>query len=198
MSNYGPPPPSDPNQPYGQPDPYGAPPNPYGGQPGYAQPGPPAAYAHWGKRVGAFLIDMILTSIAAIPLWIGYAMMFAGAETTTTADGTVMFENNDIGAGPLLLILLGFITYIGFFIWNTVLKQGKTGYSIGKGVLGIKLIGERTGQPIGGGMAFVRQLAHIVDGIPCYIGYLWPLWDAKRQTFADKIVSTVVIEQPKG
>jgi hypothetical protein len=26
-----------------------------------------------------------------------------------------------------------------------------------------------------------------------YLGYLWPLWDAKRQTFADKICSTVVL-----
>ena len=47
-------------------------------------------------------------------------------------------------------------------------------------------------------MAFVRQLAHILDGIPCYIGYLWPLWDAKRQTFADKVIGTYVIDQPKS
>jgi hypothetical protein len=26
-----------------------------------------------------------------------------------------------------------------------------------------------------------------------YLGYLWPLWDAKRQTFADEICSTVVL-----
>ncbi|GAB2774369.1 hypothetical protein GCM10027020_29370 [Nocardioides salsibiostraticola] len=190
MSEYGPPPP-DPNQPnpYGQPEPYG--------QPGYAYSGAPANYAHWGKRVGALIIDVVLTMVAAIPLWIGYALIFAGAETTTT-DGTVMIENNDIGAAPILLIVLGFATYFGFFIWNTVLKQGKTGYSIGKGVLGIKLIGMQTGQPIGGGMTFVRQLAHIVDSLPCYLGYLWPLWDDKNQTFADKIVSTVVIDQPKG
>jgi len=32
-----------------------------------------------------------------------------------------------------------------------------------------------------------------LDGLPCYLGYLWPLWDSKRQTFADKIVGTVVV-----
>jgi hypothetical protein len=41
-------------------------------------------------------------------------------------------------------------------------------------------------------MAFVRDLAHIVDSLACYLGWLWPLWDAKRQTFADKLVKTVV------
>ena len=44
-------------------------------------------------------------------------------------------------------------------------------------------------------MAFVRDLAHIVDSVICYIGYLFPLWDARRQTFADKIMSTVVLSE---
>jgi hypothetical protein len=48
------------------------------------------------------------------------------------------------------------------------------------------------GQPLGVGMCFVRELAHIIDSIPCYIGYLWPIWDPRRQTFADKLCSTVV------
>ena len=50
---------------------------------------------------------------------------------------------------------------------------------------------------LGGGMAFVRQIAHILDSLPCNLGYLWPLWDQKRQTFADKVLSTVVLDQPK-
>jgi len=48
-----------------------------------------------------------------------------------------------------------------------------------------------TGRPIGG-MAFVRDLTHILDSLACYLGWLWPLWDAKRQTFADKLIKTVV------
>jgi uncharacterized RDD family membrane protein YckC len=63
--------------------------------------------------------------------------------------------------------------------------------------MGIKLVDERTGQPIGPGMSFVRDLAHTLDGF-FYLGYLWPLWDDKRQTFADKILSTVVVEAPKS
>ena len=49
---------------------------------------------------------------------------------------------------------------------------------------------QQTGRPIGGGLAFGRELAHVLDGF-FYIGYLWPLWDAKRQTFADKVCGTV-------
>ena len=39
----------------------------------------------------------------------------------------------------------------------------------------------------------MRQLAHIVDAIICYIGFLFPLWDDKRQTLADKIMTTVCV-----
>lgn len=206
MSDYGTTP-QDPTQP----NPYGQPqqPNPYGQQPAYGEPaaygqptyGAPAAmpaggYASWFKRVGAYLVDGILGALAGFPLWIGYGILIAGAETTTNADGTTTTSFSG-GPAATILIFVGVVTSLAFWIWNTCIRQGRTGYSIGKGVLGIKLISEQTGQPMGGGMSFVRQLAHIVDSLPCDIGYLWPLWDSKRQTFADKIMKTVVIVQPQ-
>ena len=60
-------------------------------------------------------------------------------------------------------------------------------------------MGEATGQPIGFTNGVIRQLAHIVDSIICYIGYLFPLWDGKRQTLADKIMTTVCLPTtPQG
>ena len=50
---------------------------------------------------------------------------------------------------------------------------------------------------MGAGLCFVRQLAHIVDSLVCYLGWLWPLWDSRRQTLADKIMATVVVVQPQ-
>ncbi|WP_372729700.1 RDD family protein [Nocardioides sp.] len=200
MSDSGyPPPPNDPQQPnpygqsQGQPNPYGAPPpqpgaNPYGSTDPYAQAAygavAPGGYAHWGKRVGSYLIDYLLVMVGYIPALIG------GAISGSQPDGTSM-------AGTLLS-LIGFGLAIAIFVWNTCLQAGRTGYSVGKGVMGIKLINEGTQQPIGAGMAFLRALLHILDSLPCYLGFLWPLWDAKRQTFADKIISSVVINQPKG
>ena len=78
-------------------------------------------------------------------------------------------------------------------IWNYGYRQGTTGSSIGKSVLKFKVVSEKTWQPIGFGMSIVRQIAHIVDSLVCYIGYLFPLWDAKRQTLADKIMTTVCV-----
>jgi uncharacterized RDD family membrane protein YckC len=81
----------------------------------------------------------------------------------------------------------------GLLLWNFCYRQGKTGQSIGKSVLKFKVISEKTWQPIGFWLSFLRQIAHYVDQFICYIGYLFPLWDDKRQTLADKIMSTVCV-----
>jgi len=97
------------------------------------------------------------------------------------------------GAVGVIFGLLAAAGFVAFQLWNTVFKQGSTGQSLGKEVAKTRLIDEQTGQPLGAGMTFVRQLAHFVDGAICYIGYLFPLWDQKRQTLADKIMHSVVV-----
>ncbi len=82
---------------------------------------------------------------------------------------------------------------LGWTAYNRWYMGGTTGQSLGKKVLNLRLVSEDTGQPIGMLMAFVRDLCHIIDAVICYVGFLFPLWDAKRQTLADKIITTVVI-----
>jgi uncharacterized RDD family membrane protein YckC len=164
---------------------YGPPPPAYGGTPpghGYAQVEPPGWYmghklANWPQRVGAFLIDYL---VIVVPIGIAIALVSPGRNEQQSTGGALV-------AG--LLYLIG----LGVWIYNRWFMAGRTGQSWGKQALGIKLLRMDNGQPIGGGLAFARDITHIIDGLPCYIGYLWPIWDNRRQTFADKIVSTVVI-----
>jgi uncharacterized RDD family membrane protein YckC len=171
--------------PYGAQPPYGAPQQPYGGQPYGSMPPPPPAYpmpagsgsyATWIQRVGASLIDGLITlpfSILAV----------------------VLGRGTDDNGLPTLNALYWIFLLLGFIVagYNRWFLTGKTGQSWGKKALSIRLISEENGQPIGAGMAFVRDLAHIVDGIICYVGFLFPLWDAKKQTLADKIMKTLVV-----
>ncbi|WP_033325366.1 RDD family protein [Streptomyces yerevanensis] len=196
----------DPNNPYGQQPPQGGQ-QPYGypqqpqGQPGYGYPqqapqgvppqqgygypqqpggqypqqqmyGGTPPYAAWGSRVLATLVDSLILLVAYLPLLITAFM----GETAAV-----------IGS------LITFVAIIGAAVW-LVVQEGKTGQTIGKRTMGIRLLRESDGQPLGVGMAFVRRLAHFLDGAACYIGYLWPLWDDKKQTFADKVCSTVVVK----
>lgn len=135
-------------------------------------------YANWIQRVGAYLIDAIP---AAILGGIGYAI----AGPKVNADGTVE------GASALYYVFI--LLAIAFQVYNRWILGGQ-GASIGKKALGLRLIKEETGQPIGAGLAFLRDLAHVVDAIICYIGFLFPIWDAKKQTIADKIVKTLVVK----
>jgi uncharacterized RDD family membrane protein YckC len=71
--------------------------------------------------------------------------------------------------------------------------EGTTGQTPGKKVLGLRTLKYADGSLLGVGTGILRRFLHILDAISCFVGYLWPLWDEKRQTFADKIVSSVVV-----
>ena len=74
-------------------------------------------------------------------------------------------------------------------------RLGKTGQTWGRRIVGIKVIGETTGEPIGFGRALGRQLfAAFISGQIFYLGYLWMLWDDKKQTWHDKVVSSIVVK----
>lgn len=144
-------------------------------------PATPASgqYANWFIRVIGYLIDDIAISI---PVWIGVII----ARTTTRDDGSMS------GIGVTFYIIFGLISF-GLWIYNRCIRSGRTGKSWGRQVMGTKLISLETGRPIGAGRAFLRDICHIIDTIICYIGWLFPIWDAKRQTIADKIMNTVVV-----
>lgn len=125
-----------------------------------------------------------------------FLVSVANNSTTDPVTGEFVTTSEAFSGTAPALVLIGIVTGPTFFVWDTCLKVGRTGYTVGKGILGIRLIGEATGQPIGAGMALSRSIAHILDSLPCYLGYFWPLWDAKRQTFADKVTSTTVIDSP--
>jgi uncharacterized RDD family membrane protein YckC len=97
-----------------------------------------------------------------------------------------------VGKDNGAIAAIGGIAILAIAIWQLIM-EGRTGQTIGKKALGIRLVKEATGQPIGVGMAFVRRIAHFLDSLACYLGWLWPAWDAKRQTFADKVCGTIVI-----
>jgi len=180
---------------YGTPA-YGAPtlsPPTYGspayGSPAFSYPGYFVGFgvihASWSQRVGAYLLD----SLALLPYLLGAIIGAMAPPTTTYADGIPVNQPNL--AGSLAFVLGAFVSF-GLWGWNRWVRGGRTGQSWGKKALGLTMQRDGTGEPLGIWMAFVRDVAHYVDGF-FYLGYLWPLWDGKRQTFSDKLTKTVVV-----
>jgi uncharacterized RDD family membrane protein YckC len=129
-----------------------------------AEPPAPESLAGFGARTISFAIDYVA------PLTVLNLLLSLGVTTGST--------------------IVGCLTLLGFAIWNSGYLQGTTGQSLGRRAAKTKLVNAETGRLTGFGPAVVRQICH---GLEFGIGYLWPLWDGKRQTFADKIVRTVVI-----
>lgn len=190
----------------------GYPPPPPGGQ--YQQPQaaggyppPPAAagpalpteaYTPWLTRVLAYLIDYVPY---AIIVSIGYALLLGTRETACITD-TSEYDLGEFCAtgastlGQVSVALAGIVAF-AYVIWNLGYRQGTTGSSIGKSIMKFKIVGEKTGQPIGFGMSIVRELLYFVAaglcGIVWIVAVLFPLWDSKRQTLIDKIISTIAL-----
>jgi hypothetical protein len=59
--------------------------------------------------------------------------------------------------------------------------------------MGIHLFFLDTTSTVGPLRAFLRDLAHLLDTLPCFLGWFWPIWDGRRQTFADKLAHTAVL-----
>ncbi len=170
---------------YGVPPQYGHQQQPYGMYPPAGMPGMPGQgmppLAHWGERVGAWLLDLM---IIVAPMYALGLIDIVRSDDPATAD-----------PGPFFAAGVAYFLVMGFY---QLYREGRYGQTTGKKVLRISVRRQADGTTLGFGMAFVRKLAHIVDGLPCYLGWLWPLWDVRRQTFADKMCSTVVIKVPKG
>nr|WP_102145202.1 RDD family protein [Mycobacterium sp. QGD 101] len=98
----------------------------------------------------------------------------------------------------LILALACYPLALAFCVWNWGYRQGRTGSSVGKSVLKFKVVGEKTWEPIGFENSLVRQVVHFFIDTAFYIGFLWPLWDSKRQTFADKIMDTVCVPSDRA
>jgi uncharacterized RDD family membrane protein YckC len=155
-------------------------------------------YASWGRRVLGYLVDSFVGAVASIPLVMGWWMVVHDIEWKYDVNGNEVIDqaSTDVSNAAIGFLVLGGLISLAFNIYNTIIRQGRTGYSFGKTVVGIRLVKVSTGRPMGAGLCFVRQLAHYIDSLICYLGWLWPLWDAKNQTIADKIMATVVVIQP--
>jgi uncharacterized RDD family membrane protein YckC len=119
--------------------------------------------ADTGKRFLAYLIDVV---IILVPLFILIAI------------------------APGLGRLVGFVAGLAYFVYFDGSPSGQT---VGKHVMGIRVVDFQTGGSLDYGKAFVRAVGRIVAGFLCGLGYFWAIWDPQHQGWHDKIAGTVVV-----
>ncbi|MEV5884027.1 RDD family protein [Streptomyces sp. NPDC052020] len=180
-----------------------------GGQPGYGYPqqpgypgGPGPRVASMGRRLGARLIDGVIIGIVYIVLLIaGVAGSFGAAQDCDVNSPAYESCVDDAAAdmmGPLtaVFLILGIASLL--YEW---LMVGLVGATLGKMLLGMRVVKADTGQKTGLGSSFIRWIIPIVGSLACGIGqllvYLSPFWDksGRQQGWHDKAASTMVVQR---
>lgn len=150
-------------------------------------------YASWISRVFASILDGFVVPLppGVILAGIGAVIAFSGSEVTTYDDGSVSAEGgNPVG---VIVLVVGILAIFLIEVWNLVFRQGNTGQTLGKKWLGISVIRESDGVPLGPVMALLRWIMMAILGGACFLNYLWPLWDSKHQCWHDMVVRSVVV-----
>jgi uncharacterized RDD family membrane protein YckC len=190
-----------------------APPPPYGGAPAYSTyppSAPPwqtmapvpgvrlasfgAPLARWWQRVGSMVLDIL---IVGVPLLIVNAVVtsaFGTVRTVKLFNGTYATERTIQGPAHVVILI---VTAAIVGLYFAVLNGTRTGQTIGNRAPDIAVRDVATGQVIGFKRAllrwFIRFVLYSALLLPGLLNDLFPLWDSRNQTIADKAARSVVI-----
>lgn len=140
-------------------------PVPGGPPPAYAgAQGPSGPRANFGQRLVGAIIDGLILGV------IGYVL-------------GLIFQSTVVG-------WINFVIGIAYYVY---LEASPSGQTLGKRAMSIRVIAFDTGGQLDYGRAAIRYFARILSTIPCLLGYFWMLWDKERQTWHDKLSTSVVV-----
>jgi uncharacterized RDD family membrane protein YckC len=161
-----------------------------------------AQYAGWGTRFLAAIIDGIIIGVVYFVLSFAVGLAIPGP-AAPSADA---LQSDPNAASNYLVAATGHATTVLAIVVPLVLIVGivyyaymwsRSGQTLGQKLLHIKVT-RQDGQllSLGGGiLRYIVGMAildNIVFGLP--IGWLWPLWDGKKQAWHDKIAGSIVVK----
>jgi uncharacterized RDD family membrane protein YckC len=125
-------------------------------------------------RIGAFMLDMIATMIF---------LLF------------VTFVVSNFSSYPEIISKISNIFLLVFFISNFLIFPCVKGQTIGKWLIGIRIISsDQTKAKIS--QILIRHiLGYFLALFPFALGLLWIIWDPKQQGWHDKLAKTLVIKK---
>jgi uncharacterized RDD family membrane protein YckC/ribosomal protein S27AE len=100
------------------------------------------------RRVFAWIVDVVLFRLAMIPIGAGIV--------------AVLPDN-----APRLIVMLCVIPFLLIFC----MKDGFTGYSPGKALMGVQVVDARTGRPISFAPSFLRNLPLLIPLMPLIVAF---------------------------
>ena len=127
--------------------------------------------ALWWRRVASYLLRIVLPASLLSQLMV--SIVFGRSSPDGFAQSWI-----DCASAAVACIISA---------WST-----RNGQSWAHRLLKVQVCDQDSNLPISGLRMGVREIAHLADFASLLIGFLWPLWDGRGQTFADKIMGTTV------
>jgi uncharacterized RDD family membrane protein YckC len=143
--------------------------------------GPPVALeVHvTGRRILATIVDAIVFSVI---FWV-LALLFG---STSAEGGSVAFSLGSLGSLIYLVVIFAYYT----------LLEGYLGQTLGKMLLGIKVVREDNGGVPGLGAAAIRTVLRIIGGILFYlVAFISVLATQKNRRLGDMAANTLVVRK---
>ena len=159
---------------------------------------PQAAYADMGRRVIAFVIDLIIISIPLTAVFAAFSTGFGTGEGSRAGQvgypgdlsGDLVRDATGTGTVYLLYALVPLVTIFYF----AISESSKAQATFGKRIMGIKVVNRR-GEDMNFANAFLRAGAKFfVSGI-LFIGYLMAFFDPERRALHDRWAGTHVVNR---
>jgi len=129
----------------------------------------------WRRALGA-LLDVLLVAVVLAAAELGYL----------TASGGWSIDLDD-PAHQIIAAAVG----VAALLYD-VLLTWRMGGTIGKRALGLT-VQSREGGKAGLGQLIARLLGRLVSALPLLLGFFWAAWDARKQTWHDRLADTVVV-----
>ncbi|WP_422269571.1 RDD family protein [Mycobacterium sp.] len=132
----------------------------------------PNELADWHIRAAAFAVDVLP----------GVAVVATTAQVWLAAPSQSLWWWVSIS----VLVAAALATMVNRTVLPAIL-----GWSLGRALLGLEVV-RPDGAAVGVGRLMSRELAHLLDTLSVCVGWLWPLWDPRKRTFADVLLRTEV------
>ena len=136
-----------------------------------------------GRRILAIIVDGIIVGLPT-----GLMAALLGAFSSGGGEFSAPLE----GVAGLFVALTSVVLYFGYY----VLMEGYLGQTVGKMLLGIKVVREDDGGVPGVKAAAIRTVLRIVDGLFSYlVAFVVVLASAKNQRLGDMAAHTLVVRK---
>lgn len=168
-------------------------------------PSPRDRYAGYNERVMAGFIDVcVLFILLNQPFeWLQQAIYGAASPSSlldndvklTVSQAIMHFMQSE--AFTLSLLNMS-IQLLSLGLMHTAIQHA-FGTTLGRFLVGMKLVDATTEMPPTLWQYIRRMLGYFVSLPPFMLGFIWQCFDAKRQTWHDKIAGTVMLDmRPRG